>query len=188
MRDLGYPAEPVVLNDNFLTIDHLCARQELALWQPSAVNYTYLPSNSTLNPFWDAELVGGFWKYENVVVDQASRSIAAWWGAGDSAKGQQSGQELYKALLKEKLEKVGFNPKASRVISEKCIKVERKSCVERSRTTRFNLLRIVAADSVMFSGMALVFIGLAGSVFFSPLCWVYTRSLGRLWKWVRHGH
>jgi hypothetical protein len=181
--DHGMPAGPVVQNDLFLTVDGACAKQEISSLEPKALHYSVFPSAGAPNPYWNARLATGFWSYANVLIDKSLRS-GFWWGP---AEPQKSGQELYKEQLQEELRQTGYNFLTASTIAEKCTKAERKWCVETARSSHLRFWTVTKSDPLMLSGTALIFLGLAGSVFYSPLRWLTQRTIGRVYAWVTQG-
>jgi hypothetical protein len=183
LLELGNSAGPVVQNDLLLTLDGSCAKEQITAIEPKAIPYSILPISNATNPYWNAKLATGFWRYEKIVADEAMRS-RSWWSP---AEPQKSGQEHYKELLKSELRSTGYGLTTANTIAEKCIKAERRWCIEKHNLTRLRIWPVVKSDPFMFSGIVLGLIGLAGSVFYSPMFWLGQMTIGRLLEWIRHG-
>jgi hypothetical protein len=173
----------VVIQDEFLTVDGECAKNQISHLEPNALYYAITSiEGGSANPYWNAKLSTGFWDYENLALFRGIGEIAYF--SGEKSK---SGLEYYKKALKDELQKTGYGISAAYSVAERCIKAEQRWCVEKNRMTYLHVWRVVTSDLTMSIGALLMLLGISGALLYKPLGWLWLHTGDVVIRWVKRG-
>lgn len=99
----------------------------------------------------------------------------------------RSGLEIYKSQSIDVLAKAGITKAIAEVIIPACIKQQSRYCIESSREVRSYVWRNFQSSWTMITGIALLILGLAGSLFLTPLTRLWDITGKRVFNWIRSG-
>jgi hypothetical protein len=104
-----------------------------------------------------------------------------------STDGSLSSVALYRYNIGREMQKLGIQHADSLRMLDACVKTEAKFCMERERYVYVNFWSVIWSTWLLTVGFALLVLGLAGSLFLTPLAATWRASGGRLVDWIQRG-
>jgi len=98
-----------------------------------------------------------------------------------------SGAELYRARMVQLITREGVALSDAESTVNACTKSEHHFCVEAPRETRLYLWSVLWSSWITSTGTTLLIAGLAGSLFLTPLVFLWRLTGQRVYKWIKSG-
>ena len=168
------PVGKLVVDDRLLSIDVNCAMKQIETSGgrvPNDARFRF----SLL--FWTKQS-------DQLLIRECIRSDLCSEGEVQKDCGVMFREKILDAPFRE----LGIPVATAQATVNGCLKAEPRWCIETKRITRINVMPVLRSNYFNMIGASMLLFGMLGSVFNTPVAWVWRVSLGRLVAWIKVGN